>query len=199
MRLTWKRSPRVDRLVIAPGPVDAPVVGRLRRASRPSAWRPAPCTSCARARGTTSTASGVDTTTRSSTPTTAVSRSSEWTTQLRVSIGDDRAVQRVAGCVARRDVEDRVPAADVGPAEIAGDHGGAVGLFHHRVVDRLLRRAREALRHRAAGSRDRCWRSATAASTAVDHRPARSARARPAARRRGTGSCPNSTDSRRAT
>ena len=43
-------------------------------------------TSCARARGTTSTASGVDTTTRSSAPTTAVSRSTEWITQLRASV-----------------------------------------------------------------------------------------------------------------
>ncbi len=53
------------------------------------------------------------------------------------------AVDRVAGLVALGDVEDRVPGADVGPAEVAGDDGGAIGLLHHRVVDRLLRRAAE--------------------------------------------------------
>ena len=55
------------------------------------------------------------------------------------------AVNRVAGLVALGDVEDRVPGADVGPAKVAGDHGGAVGLLHHRVVDRFLRRAGERL------------------------------------------------------
>jgi len=49
--------------------------------------------------------------------------------------GDDRALQHIALRVARRDVEQGIPAADVGPAEVAGDDGGAVGLFHHRIVD----------------------------------------------------------------
>ena len=64
-------------------------------------------------------------------------------------VGIDRhrlAIGGVAGGVARRDVEDRIPTANVGPAEAAFHHGGAVGLFHHRVVDGDLRRAGEGLR-----------------------------------------------------
>ena len=57
--------------------------------------------------------------------------------------GDDRALQHIALLVARRDVEQGIPAADVGPAEVAGDHRGAVGLFHYRVIDGFLWRAGE--------------------------------------------------------
>jgi len=54
--------------------------------------------------------------------------------------------QDVAFAVARTDVEQGVPAADVGPAKRALDHGGAIGALHHRIVDRLLRRAGEGVR-----------------------------------------------------
>ncbi len=60
--------------------------------------------------------------------------------------GHDFALHDVAFRVARCDFEQRVPTADVRPAEIAGHHRGAVGLFHHRIVDRFLRRARETRR-----------------------------------------------------
>ena len=52
--------------------------------------------------------------------------------------GDDIAVR-----VLRRQGPDRVPAADVGPAEITRQHGGAFRPFHDRVIDRLRRRAPE--------------------------------------------------------
>ncbi len=52
----------------------------------------------------------------------------------------------IAGGIRRRNVEQRIPTADVRPAEIARHHRGAVGLFHHRVVDRLERCAREGFR-----------------------------------------------------
>ena len=58
-------------------------------------------------------------------------------------LGDHGPVRDVATFVAWRDVEQRVPATDVRPAEIARHHRGAVSLFHHCVIDRFLRRARE--------------------------------------------------------
>ena len=39
-------------------------------------------------------------------------------------------VHRVAGGIALGDIEDGRPVADVGPAEAALDHGGAVGALH---------------------------------------------------------------------
>ncbi len=60
--------------------------------------------------------------------------------------GNHGAMQHIAVIVAWRDVEQRVPTTDVGPAEVAGHDRGAVGLLHHRVIDRLLRRTGEGLR-----------------------------------------------------
>ncbi len=58
----------------------------------------------------------------------------------------DLALQYVSGGIGRGDVKQRIPASDVGPAEMSGNDGHAIGLFHHGVVDRFLRRARECLR-----------------------------------------------------
>src|ERR1700722_19120931 len=46
----------------------------------------------------------------------------------------------VAFMIVRQYVPDRIPAANIGPAEIDGNDGGARGPLHHGVIDRFLRR-----------------------------------------------------------
>ena len=56
---------------------------------------------------------------------------------------DRRAVRGIAGGVARRQFPDRLPGADVRPAIRHRHHRRARRAFHHRVVDRFRRAARE--------------------------------------------------------
>ena len=90
----------VDRLVIAPRPVHALVVGRLGALGGFERVDQLACTSCARARGTTITASDVLTTTMSLTPTTVVSLPSEWSTQSAGVHGNRRPMHDIAGGIA---------------------------------------------------------------------------------------------------
>src|SRR4029077_19086985 len=63
--------------------------------------------------------------------------------------GHDLALHDVAVQVRLGDVEQRVPAADVGPGEIADHHRGTVSLFHYGIINGFLRRARKGFRLQA--------------------------------------------------
>src|SRR6266566_8161430 len=95
------------------------------------------------ARVLTSTASAVDTTMTSSSPTTVVSTgSSERTRLLRLSSITTGPSVALPGVVIE-DVPDRAPAADVRPTEIGGNHGGKLGTLHDGVINRFPGGARE--------------------------------------------------------
>ena len=49
---------------------------------------------------------------------------------------DDLAVMRVAVGILAREIVQRIPAADIGPAHIDRHHRDPLGLLHHRIVDR---------------------------------------------------------------
>ena len=77
------------------------------------------------------------------TPTTAVSRPFERMWTFFDVEREAFAVDGVAVGVAWAELPHRVPIADVRPADVGRHHRGALGALHHRVVDRLLRRALE--------------------------------------------------------
>ena len=52
-------------------------------------------------------------------------------------------LEAVAVGVGLGEIADRAPRADVAPADVAGDHRDVAGLFHQRVVDRVVGRERE--------------------------------------------------------
>ena len=58
-------------------------------------------------------------------------------------VGEDVALGDVAMGIARGDVPQRGPGADVGPASVEGHHGGLVGLLHDGVVDGVAGRGQE--------------------------------------------------------
>ncbi len=59
---------------------------------------------------------------------------------------DALAIDRIAARVAFAELPDRVPVADVRPADVGGHHGGAACALHDRVIDGFLRRLAERLR-----------------------------------------------------
>ena len=142
----------------------------------------------------TSTASWVDTTVTSSTPTTAVSRSSERMWTFFGVEGDAVAMDGVAVGVVGAELPHRVPIADVRPADVGRHHRGALGALHHRIVDRLLRRALER-RLVEDEKAEVLARRRRAPPRPLRPFPARRPATRTASRRRGRRNCPSSTDS----
>ncbi len=63
--------------------------------------------------------------------------------------GDHRPLHDIARGIAWHDVEQRIPTADIRPAEVTHHHRGTVGFLHHRIIDRLLRRLGEGFRLQA--------------------------------------------------
>src|SRR4029077_1263183 len=60
--------------------------------------------------------------------------------------GHDLALHDVAVQVGLGDVEQRIPASDIGPRVIADHHRGAVSFFHYGIINRFLRSAAEGFR-----------------------------------------------------
>ena len=112
---------------------------------------------------------------------------------LRVE-GEAVALDGVAVGVVRAELPHRVPIADVRPADVGRHHRGALGALHHRVVDRLLRRAleRRLVEHEEA---EVVARRGERRGGRFDHFRLEGAQLRRASRRRGRRSCRSSTDS----
>ena len=134
MRLTWKRSPRIRRLVEAPGPIHAIVCDRLVPAGRlqpvHDLLHVLRVVAVHRQHGVLG-----DHDHRVLQPDHGGQHAVAADVAVARVLQQHVADRDIAGGVLAPEVPQRAPAADIGPADIGRHHGGAAGLLGHRVVE----------------------------------------------------------------